>query len=329
VWVLAVKSEIDMKSKSLAFWLLGIVATVAIAAQIAPPIRGDWTAEQVTKNVYVIHGPLGNPSPENQGFMNNPAFVVGPEGVVVIDPGGTVQTGHLLMKHLKATTDKPVVAVIDTHIHGDHWLGNQAVREAYPEVPIYGHPRLVSRVKAGADVEWLSLMHEMTHKASEGTVAIPPEKEIKDGDRLSLAGLTFEVMHVDKSHTDSDLMLYIPELETVFTGDNVGNNRILRIDQGSFKGNMDAIAKLLELPAKTFVPGHGRSGGREVPENYLKYMQTVYKEVEAAFEEGKPDYEVRPTLIPKLSAWKDWDGFGDTVGGHINTSYLEIEAAAF
>jgi glyoxylase-like metal-dependent hydrolase (beta-lactamase superfamily II) len=108
-----------MKSKSLAFWLLGIVATAAIAAQIAPPIRGDWTAEQVTKNVYVIHGPLGNPSPENQGFMNNPAFVVGPDGVVVIDPGGTEQTGHLLMKHLKATTDKPVVAVIDTQIHGD------------------------------------------------------------------------------------------------------------------------------------------------------------------------------------------------------------------
>jgi hypothetical protein len=86
---------------------------------------------------------------------------------------------------------------------------------------------------------------------------------------------------------------------------------------------------MLELPAKTYVPGHGRSGGREVPEAYLKYMQTVYQEVEVAFDEGKPDYEVRPTLMPKLSAWKDWDGFGDTVGGLMNPSYLEIEAAAF
>jgi len=72
--------------------LAGLLALgVAVATQIGPPIRGEWAPDQVADNVYVIHGPLGLPSPENQGFMNNPAFIVGDDGVIVVDPGRRVQ----------------------------------------------------------------------------------------------------------------------------------------------------------------------------------------------------------------------------------------------
>jgi glyoxylase-like metal-dependent hydrolase (beta-lactamase superfamily II) len=33
-------------------------------------------------------------------------------------------------------TNKPIVAVFNTHVHGDHWLGNQAIVERYPAVKI-------------------------------------------------------------------------------------------------------------------------------------------------------------------------------------------------
>ena len=84
--------------------------------------------------------------------MNNPAFVVSDEGVVVIDPGSSLQVGEMLLARIEKVTDKPILAVFNSHIHGDHWLGNQAIRDRYPEVPIYGHDRVGPKILAGAGI---------------------------------------------------------------------------------------------------------------------------------------------------------------------------------
>ncbi|MBT2970045.1 MAG: hypothetical protein B6D72_10890 [gamma proteobacterium symbiont of Ctena orbiculata] len=57
----------------------------AMAAERGPAVS-DYPAERIAEDVYVIHGPLGVPSVENQGFINNPGFVIGRDGVIVIDP---------------------------------------------------------------------------------------------------------------------------------------------------------------------------------------------------------------------------------------------------
>jgi glyoxylase-like metal-dependent hydrolase (beta-lactamase superfamily II) len=107
--------------------LLPLLFSTAFAETRGPALP-DYPADQVADGVYVIHGPVAFPSPENQGFMNNPAFVVTPEGVVVVDPGSSVQTGEMVLRQVRKLTDKPLLAVLNTHVHGDHWLGNQAMR---------------------------------------------------------------------------------------------------------------------------------------------------------------------------------------------------------
>ena len=111
-------------------WLLGLVllAGAAYALQKAAPIRVDYPPQEIAPGVYVIHGPKELPSPENQGFMNNPAWIVTDDGVVVVDPGSSVQVGEMVLARIEKTTDKPILAVFNSHIHGDHWLGNQAIR---------------------------------------------------------------------------------------------------------------------------------------------------------------------------------------------------------
>ena len=103
--------------------ILALIATFLFSplslADKGPALK-DYPAEQVTENVYVIHGPLGMPNPENQGFMNNPAFVITNDGIVIIDPGSSVQTGEMLLRVMAKISDKPVIAVFNTHIHGDH-----------------------------------------------------------------------------------------------------------------------------------------------------------------------------------------------------------------
>ncbi len=38
---------------------------------------GQYQFESIAKNVFVIHGPVGTPSVNNKGFMNNPAMIIG------------------------------------------------------------------------------------------------------------------------------------------------------------------------------------------------------------------------------------------------------------
>ncbi len=306
-----------------------LLAGVVLALQIGPPIRGEWVPQEVAEGVHVIHGPLGLPNPENQGFMNNPAFVVGEDGVVVVDPGSSLQVGELLLSRIEKVTDKPVVAVFNSHIHGDHWLGNQAIKARYPDVPIYGHERVGPKVIAGAGAQWISLMLDMTQKATAGTEIVAPDHPVNDGDVIEVAGLTFRVFNNDKAHTDTDIMLLVEERDVMFLGDNAGHGRILRLEGGSFRGNVLALNRALETDAKVFIPGHGRTGGTEAAIQYRDYLETVYGTVEEGYADGLADFEIRPMLVAKLDRWKDWSGFDIELGPHISAAYLEAEAADF
>ena len=312
-------------------WLIGLllVAGAAYALHKAAPLRGEWVPEQISPGVYVIHGPTELPSPSNQGFMNNPAFVVTDEGVVVIDPGSSVQVGEMVLERIEKVTDKPILAVFNSHIHGDHWLGNQAIRAKYPQVPIYGHERVGPKVVAGAGVEWIELMLNLTEQATAGTEVVSADHPVKDGDVIEVGGLTYLIMNNDKAHTDTDIMLYVKELNVMFLGDNGGYGRILRLEGGSFAGNIVALENAMATGATVFVPGHGRSGGIEVPTAYRDYLQTLYSTVQQGVDEGLADFEIRPLLMPKLEPWSQWAGFDIELGKHISGAYLEAEAAAF
>ena len=298
-------------------------------ADKAPALNESYALDEVANNVYVIHGPKDLPNPENQGFMNNPSFIVGDGGVVVVDPGASVQVGEMLMHRIEETTDKPVVAVFNTHIHGDHWLGNQAIIERYPDAIIYAHEQMLKQAQDGQGEYWLDLMNRLTKGATEGTRVVMPTEVVDGGDVIKAAGLEFSVIHDGKAHTDTDIMILVKQLGLVYLGDNCGNERILRIDNGSFRGNISALNKALGLGASVFVPGHGVTGGSDIVTSYRDYLSTLYETVAEAYEEGKADFEVRPMLLPKLSKWSNWSRFEQEMGTNINAAYLEVEEADF
>ena len=307
--------------------LVFLFARPALAGK-GPAIR-DYPADRVAENVYVIHGPLGLPGPENQGFMNNPAFIVTDDGIVVIDPGSSVQTGEMLLRVAAKVSDKPVIAVFNTHIHGDHWLGNQALRAAYPKAPIYGHPNMIALIEAGEGRNWVNRLEQMTEGKTAGTVVTGPNKRIDNGDSFSYGGLTFRVHHYGKAHTTSDIMIEIPERGVTFLGDNVLNDRLPRIDDGNIQGNIETCTKIMTTGSRVYVPGHGPSGDVTVPEGFRKYLDILYTTVKKYYDEGLSDFEMKDRVADALGAYADWSGFDEQLGKHISLAYLQIEEAEF
>ena len=301
--------------------LLALTALHAAAAELR-----DHPAQKVAPNTWVIHGPLGDPSVENQGFMNNPAFVVTKDGVVVVDPGSSVQAGRMVLRQIRKVTDKPVTHVLDTHVHGDHWLGNQAILDAYPKATLIAHPEMIKRAHAGAGADWVDRMDRLTNGFTRGTQAKVPTVAVTENQEVKIGGFTFRIHAPDKAHSHTDIMIEVVEEKVLFTGDNVMNGRFGRMDDGTYVGSIAACERAAKVPANVFVPGHGLTGGREVVTSYRDYLATLFNTVKGEYDKGKQDYEMKDTVRARLAKWTQWEGFDIHFGRQISVAVLELEA---
>lgn len=289
----------------------------------------DYPVEQIAQHTYVIHGPLGYPSVENQGFINNPGFVVTQNGVVLIDPGSSVQAGRMVLRQIKSITDKPVTHVINTHIHGDHWLGNLAAVEVFPKVVLIAHPNMISQAHAGAAEEWVEQMEQATEGFTRGTRAVIPTLSTSDLSGLEAGGIVFRFHAPDKAHSNTDVMIEVVQDSVLFLGDNVLHKRIPRLDDATFMGNIAACDVAMNLAVKYYVPGHGPSGDVSIVSEFRDYLEMLYNAVALLNEEGLTDYEMKPKVLKELIRFSAWTNFYDQLGRHVSLAILEVEENGF
>lgn len=288
-------------------------------------VLSGYTTQKIAAHTYVIHGPLGIPNPKNKGFMNNPGFIVTDKSVIVIDPGSSVQIGQALLARIKAVTANPVTHVFNTHVHGDHWLGNHGIKETYPNAAFYAHPNMIKQANNGDAEMWIKNMNDLTKGATKGTKAVIPNQTVTHETNTTVDNMTVKTHFLEKAHSNTDIMLEIVEDKVLFTGDNITYTRIPRMKDGTFKGNITAADYALALPIEHVIPGHGPSGGKEVLQAYRDYLSIVYENTKALMEDDLEPFEMKPKVIEKLPNYKNWSGFQEQVGKHIGLSVLEIE----
>ena len=305
--------------------VLFLAASLTLSAHAGPQDTvKPYAPKQVAPGTWVITGPLGEPSVENQGFMNNPAWVIAGDQVIVIDPGSSVQAGRMVVKAIQKTTRLPVTTVYNTHIHGDHWLGNQAILEAWPKAVLIAHPDMIAKAKAGEAESWVNTMSRLTQGYTDGTRAEIPTVATTDGMVSKIGTRSFKIYSSNDAHSKTDIMIEVDN-GVLFTGDNVLNQRVARMDDGTFTGSIKTIDRVLTLPVKVVVPGHGNTGGPAIMQAQRDFFQTLFDAVKVEYDAGKSDFEMKPAVVKKLAAFKQWHGFDAAVGKQISLAVLEIE----
>ena len=308
------------------FIVLLLSATIYLNASIQ---NNEYKFEKLNKNVYVMHGPVEEPNEKNKGFMNNPAAIIGKNAVTIIDPGGSLYAGNLVISSLKSITNKPIIAVINTHIHGDHWLANKVIKENFPNAVIYAHPMMIKRAKSGEAKAWIKMVEKLTNNATKGMTPVYPQKETSNLQKLVIGSETFIIHNpTNKSHTNTDIMIEHVQSKTMFLGDNAFIGRF-----GGFGNDSDMhenIKALEYAKAKNmivYVPGHGRSGNVEQSlQPYLNYLVKLKNIVKTAYEDDVESFEIKESAIKELKYYENWDTFHEKVGKHISKMYQEIEA---
>src|SRR5262249_21574334 len=95
------------------------LSSVAIAAD-AP----DFTVKKLAEGVYAAISADGSKAGSNAGF------IVGSNGVVVVDTFVTTAAARDLLAEIRKVTNLPIRFVINTHYHLDHTGGNAVFAEA-------------------------------------------------------------------------------------------------------------------------------------------------------------------------------------------------------
>jgi len=286
---------------------------------------------QVSKRIHVIVGSNHETCPikEVEHPLTNPAIIVGDSGVIVIDPGSSLQVGRLVLERIKSLTDKPVVAVFNTHIHGLYWLGNQAVKERFPSARIYAHQRMIERIKGGEGDFWVQAI--TGNYQGEKTKFVVPDAALSGGEIESIAGLKIKIHYTGHAHTDHDVLIEIPEENTVFLGGLVVEPEVP--SQGvpqdaNFKGQMAATRYAIALAAEHYVPGRGKPDGIDLPKRASRFLEALYDGVQRYYEDGLTDFEITERLKAELSQYTQWYDFSQ-LGGVVSQMYLQVEQESF
>jgi hydroxyacylglutathione hydrolase len=171
---------------------------------------------------------------------------------VIIDPGCYFreEEKHLL-DFLKEYQLKPV-ALLNTHAHLDHIMGNQFVKQHF-NIDLYLHPDdkpTFAMAEKSAQLYGLDQF-----KASP-----EPDKWLEDGQLLEFGSLTFEVI-LGPGHAPGHVAFYNAEKKFVINGDILFQGSYGRVDLPG--GNMAQLKKtiterMFTLPDDTVVyTGHG------------------------------------------------------------------------
>jgi glyoxylase-like metal-dependent hydrolase (beta-lactamase superfamily II) len=308
----------------------------AFAKELDDFVRGpavkDHPLRQLSRHVWMIYSPDGFPTPENQGMMCNITFVDTPKGLVVVDSGASVQIGEMAIRQIKKQFAKPVIAIINTHYHGDHWLGNDAFATAYKDVAIHAHPGTIAEIQGLQGKMWHTLMEQWTNQATMGTRIVPPTLPLTHGQELVFGDVTLRMHHYGKAHTPYDICVEVVEDKLTCVGDIAMDRRIANMDDGSYVGSLAAYDSLEKNAASSiWLPGHGEPSANVLAWNRAMF-EGIYRPCEQAIKDGLSMEEAKALVLkdPRVaSRARDTKGFDTNIGKYVSLAYLEAEAAGF
>ncbi|HEX5786624.1 MAG TPA: MBL fold metallo-hydrolase [Woeseiaceae bacterium] len=256
--------------------------------------------ETLADGVYRVY----RPDPLREPVEPNALVIVNDEDVVVFEGGGAPLVAERTIALIRSVTDKPVTHVVNSHWHGDHNLGNQAYRAAWPDVRLVAHPETV-KAMTGPPMSYVEryvpmltdLITEWTAEQEKGelsprrvtmlpdlgmmrdefarTVVTPADLLVSDELVLERGGREIRIVHPGLGNTPGDLVLWLPREKILATGDLVVHP--IPYGFGSFPeewiATLDAIA---DYDFELLVPGHGDV---QRDDTYVRRLQALLAEV--------------------------------------------------
>jgi glyoxylase-like metal-dependent hydrolase (beta-lactamase superfamily II) len=271
----------------------------AVSAQAQATTQLLFVLKEVGPGVYAaIDGP-------EHKAGSNAGFVIGDDGVLVIDAFFTLEAARALVGEIRRLTPKPIRYVVNTHYHADHTGGDQALREA--GAIIIAHRNVRGWVRTNN----INLFGDrITPELKARIEALPLPDLVTDKDLTVWLGSRKVVVSTVLGHTGGDLTIFVPDAKALFTGDMVWRKVPPNLIDGSVRewATTDAdFAAMPDTAHMTYVPGHGDVADLKDVQDFRQYLLDLQRLVAEGRKEGLKDDALAQEVAPKLRALHpDW-----------------------
>jgi cyclase len=222
---------------------------------------------KIADGLYVL---MGGPA------QGNIAVSVGSDGMFLVD-SMYAQMHQKIIDALRTIGPQPVRYIVNTHLHGDHTAGNEAMAKL--GAVIISHENMRKRMAA--------------QQTNPSPAAALPALTYTDSITLHFNGEEIQIFHPDPAHTDGDSIIYFKRANVMHVGDVPASLRYPNIgvnDGGSVDGMMAAGRLVMKVanPQTKIIPGHlGPIIGFKEIEQQLVMFTAVRERVLTAIRAGK------------------------------------------
>ncbi len=269
-------------------------------------------------------------------FVNvNVGVVAGERGLLVVDTHASEVEARRVLEDVRALGLGDVVAVVNTHAHFDHALGNAVFVDAYDGVEVFAHEEAAAALPEQA----AAVQDEARQQAASGEdddprlLDVAAARVVVPAETFSAAGVVdlgdrfIELAYLGRGHTSGDAVVRVPEADLVFTGDLVEEFT----DRGpapgfgddcyplEWPGTLDLLVGML-TGSTVVAPGHGVPVDRGFVEEQRADIALVAQTISDLAGQGVPVSEA-------LTAG-EWPFPAEALAKAVRRGYAQLPAGA-
>lgn len=265
------------------FFLL--ITSSALAAQ-----GPDFTVKKLAEGVYAAVSGDGSKAGSNAGF------ILGSNGVVVVDTFQDIAPAKELLAQIRKVTDLPIRFVVNTHYHLDHTGGNAVFAQAGATVVAQRNLRGWLRTE---NLKFFGSNPKPEAKARVEALVLP-DMVYSDAVDIYLGSRQVQVRYM-LGHTGGDSVVAVPDANVVFAGDLVWQKHLPNLIDATTDAWIKTLDKLLlDHSSATFVSGHGNIATPQDVRDFHDYLVFLREAVAKAQGAGKSGQEVVDAVLPQL-----------------------------
>lgn len=284
----------------------------------------DLKPIDITKDITCFIGDFNPPMKSNKGFVSNVCYVDKGDSIVVIEPGPTYNFAKELNEYIKEHNGKKVTQVIATNFHDDRYTGASYYKEK--QIPIIAHKTIIKELKDNPD-KFTRIPRVTTKEEYAKSKVVQPD--ILTDDKYIIKGTKFniEVLKLsDGSNSVSDISVYVPKEDFIFTGNTVFNGRFIKYGKYSNIDNwITALEKLQLMNVKYVLGGHGSEYDRNSYKNNLEYLKLLKLSVQKAYDNEIDRDEIKKHV--KDEKFNFYSHFESISKSNAKTYYDQLEWA--
>jgi cyclase len=264
----------------------------------------------------------------------NAGFVVGDNGVAVIDTFENETAAKALLAQIRGLTHLPIKFVVNTHYHLDHVAGNRVF--AQQGAVILAH----RNVRDWINSENLKFFGDKIKPEERTMVAnlLAPEVMYDAGVTLFLGSRRIEVTYMP-GHTGGDSVVSIADAGVVFCGDLFWRKTLPNLIDATTSDWLKTLSQFTDQPkdymtnsalprAQIYVPGHGDVGNLDDVQEFQGYLTWLRGTVQTALDAGKQDDALVAAVMPELKEkYGSWAFFQDFSRSDILDVGAELKGA--